>query len=280
MQNSAAVSFARQLITLSRASLFCAAMLVSLAARAQNPAALARQAVNTELAADAADHSHWLFYDVDRKPGDTVKQWVAQTASGNVHRVIEQKGEPISLAAQRSAMDDFVHDAGAQARQRKSGQHDDKQSEEMLRLLPDAFHWTEAGTHGNVVTLRFVPDASFKPPTWGARVFAAMEGDMQIDIVQHRIVSLKGHLIRDVRFCGGLCGNLAEGGTFSVERRQIGPSIWQIVSTHVHIQGSALFFKNISQEEDEEKWSFHRLPANITLEAAESDLLTEPAAPN
>ncbi len=268
------------MITLWRPSLLCVMLLTSLAAYAQSPADMTRQAVNTELAADAADHSHWLFYDVDRKPGDTVKQWVAETARGDVHRVLEQKGQPVSSSAQRSAMDNFVHDPGAQARQRKAGQHDDKQSEEMLRLLPDAFHWTAAGTHGNVATLHFTPDASFKPPTWAARVFAAMEGDMQIDTTHHRIVSLKGRLIRDVRFCGGLCGDLSQGGTFAVERRQIGPSIWRIVSTHVHIHGSALFFKNISQEEDEEKWDFHPLPANIALETAESDLLREPAAPN
>jgi hypothetical protein len=76
-------------------------------------------------------------------------------------------------------------------------------------------------------------------------------------------------------FCGGLCGSLSPGGTFEIERRQIAPSIWQIVQTHVHIHGSALFFKDISQEEDDEETSFHPLPADISLAQAEAELLKQ-----
>lgn len=86
---------------------------------------------------------------------------------------------------------------------------------------------------------------------------------------------MRGRLIRDVRFCGGICGSLSSGGTFDVERRETGPSIWQIVETHVHIHGTALFFKDISQEEDEVKTHFQPLPANITLAQAETDLLKQ-----
>ncbi len=172
-------------------------------------------------------------------------------------------------------MDQFIHDPSAQAHQRKSGEHDDSQSEQMLRLLPDAFVWTIAGTQGNTILLHFAPSPQFKPPTWESRVFAAMEGTMRVDKTQHRIVSLQGRLVRTVRFCGGICGSLSSGGTFDVERRQTGPSIWQIVETHVHIHGTALFFKNISQEEDEQKTHFQMLPGNISLQQAETKLLQQ-----
>jgi hypothetical protein len=88
-------------------------------------------------------------------------------------------------------------------------------------------------------------------------------------------MSLRGRLIRDVKFCGGLCGNLRAGGTFDVERRQTGPSVWQITETHVHIHGTALLFKNISQEEDEVKSQFKPLPGNISLQQAEAELLKQ-----
>jgi hypothetical protein len=244
-------------------------------AAAQDPKQLVNQAVQTELVANGNDHSRWVYYDVDRKPDDTTQQWVAETGSGDVHRVLTQKNQPLSFAAQRNAMDQFVHDPDAQSRQRKSGQHDDTQSEDMLRLLPDAFLWTIAGTQGHTTLLRFVPNPSFKPPTWEARVFAAMEGTMRLERTQHRIVSLQGRLVRNVRFCGGLCGSLAAGGTFDVERREIGPSIWQIVETHVHIHGTALFFKNISQEEDDQKTRFQPLPGDISLQQAETKLLQQ-----
>ena len=177
-------------------------------------------------------------------------------------------------------MDSFIHDPEAQAKQRKSGQHDDKQSEELLRLLPGAFNWSIVSSRNGSTLLHFAPDPAFGPPTWASRVFAAMEGEMVVNDAQHRIASLKGRLIRDVKFCGGLCGSIHSGGTFSVERRQIAPSIWQITETHVHIDGVILFFKSISEQEDETKTQFHKLPAGASLEQAETLLMQQNPNPS
>lgn len=242
---------------------------------AQDAKQLVKQAVQTELAADAADHSHWLYYDMDRKPDHTIKQWVAETSRGDLHRVMEENGRPLNRQEQRSRMDSFIHDSSAQVKQQKAGQHDDQQAEEMLRLLPAAFIWTNSGTKDNLILLHFKPDPNFHPPTYESRVFAAMEGDMAVDKTQFRIVSLKGRMIRQVKFGYGLFGELDAGGTFNVERRQTGHNIWQIVETHVHIHGHALIFKNISDQEDEEKTQLKQLPGNVSLQSAESDLLAQ-----
>jgi hypothetical protein len=183
----------------------------SLLAAAQDPKQLVSQAVQTELTASENDHSRWIYYDIDRKPSGTVQQWVAETGNGDVHRILAQKGSPLSPSAQRNIMEEFIRDPSAQSRQRKSGEHDDQQSADMLRLLPDAFLWTIADTQGHTILLHFVPDPQFKPPTWESRVFAAMEGSMRIEKFQHRIVSLQGRLVHTVRFCGGLCGSLSAG---------------------------------------------------------------------
>lgn len=243
-------------------------------ARGQDARNLVRQAVQTELAADAADHTHWLYFDVDRKPNSAVKQWVAETSAGDLRRLVESNGQKLSSADQKSKMESFIHDRGAQAKQRKSNQHDDKQAAEMLSMLPRAFVWKKTGTEGNSTVLHFKPDPGFHPPSWEARVFAAMEGDMMVDNAQHRIVSLKGRLIHDVKFGGGFLGNMKAGGTFDVERRETGGGEWQITETHVHIQGHALLFKSISEEEDEEKSKFKRIPDNLSLAGAEKELLT------
>jgi len=247
--------------------------LVPAFAVSEDPTVVVRQAVDTELTASRNDHSRWLYYEVDRKPDGTTSQWVADTGDGSLHRVMSEKGRPLSTTAQRSRMERFIQDPSARAKQRSNGEHDDKQSEEMLRLLPDAFVWNITATRNGSTFLHFRPNPQFKPPTWESRVFAAMEGDLQVDNAQHRIVSLKGKLIHEVKFCYGLCGNLSSGGTFDVERRETGPGIWQITETHVHIHGTALFFKNISQDEDDQKSRFHQLPGGITLADAETDLL-------
>lgn len=249
---------------------------VCAAANGQQPKQIVEQAVRTELAADAADHSLWLDYEIDRKPANSVVQWVAQTRMGELDRVLQQNGRRLTLAEQRSRMDAFIHSSSAQAKQRQGSQHDDRQATQMLNMLPNAFIWTEVRRDASSTYLHFRPDPNFSPPTWESRVFAAMEGDMQVDNAHHRIVSLRGRLIHDVKFAWGLLGDLYAGGTFNVERRQLAPGIWEITETHIHIQGHALIFKSISDQEDDVKSKFQELPENITLQQAEERLMAEP----
>ncbi|MGB7266296.1 MAG: hypothetical protein WBC92_12345 [Terracidiphilus sp.] len=245
------------------------------AAYGQDAEQIVRQAVKTELAADAADHTHWLYYEVDRKPDVKVKQRVAETGTGDLRRLIAKNGVIVAKAQQRAIMNDFIGDNAAQSKQRTAGQHDDEQASQMLGMLPQAFLWTKVGEQGNETILRFTPNPQFEPPTWEARVFAAMAGQMAVDNSQHRIVSLKGRMIHDVRFWGGLLGDLKAGGSFDVERREIGPGEWAITETHVHIEGHALIFKSISEQEDDVKRSFKELPARVSLASAETMLLAQ-----
>lgn len=241
----------------------------------QQANALVEKAVRTELAVDAADHTHWLYYEVDRKPDMTVKQWVAETTPGDLECILEKNGRPVPRDEASRAMESFAHDVSAQARQRRNSQHDDQQAEEMLNLLPRAFLWTKSGEENGNTILAFKPDPQFRPPSYQARVFAAMEGVMKVNDAQHRIVSLQGRMIHDVKFGGGLFGDLRAGGSFAVERRETSPGVWQITETHVHIEGRALLFKSISEQEDDVKTRFHELPADITLNTAERELLAQ-----
>jgi len=192
---------------------------------------------------------------------------------------MEQSGQPLSRDAQRRMMDRFIHDQRKRDEQRKAGSHDDDQATEMLKLLPDGFVWTITGERDNETVLHFTPKADFEASDRESRVFSAMEGDMTVDKTQHRIVSLKGRLIHEVKFYWGL-GVLKAGGSFDVERRDTGNSIWQITETHVHMLGNALIFKSISVEEDDAKSQFKSLPSNISLEQAEATLLQQGGTSN
>lgn len=232
-----------------------------------------QQAVQNELVKDQADHSHWIYFENDVKPGHPVKQWVAETGHGSLKRILQIDGHVLSPREQRRKMDAFIADSSAQAKQHKSEAHDDQQATEMLRMLPKAFIWTRIGEQGSNTLLHFKPDPNFHAPNLEARVFAAMEGDMAVDTEQHRIASLKGKLIHDVKIFGGILGQMNSGGTFDVERRETGKGVWQITETHVHIQGHALIFKTISEQEDDMKTDFKPLPDQVTLQQAEQDLL-------
>jgi hypothetical protein len=259
-----------------RALIFASLLTSCATALAQDAKQIIRQAVQTELAADDADHSRWMFLDVDRKPRSSVDEWVAQTSKGDLKRVLVENGDQLSDQEQRLRMEAFAQNTSAQAKQHKSDEHDDQQARQMLNMLPQAFVWTRVRDQNGTTVLHFAPDPHFDPPSYQARVFAAMEGDMQIDDAQHRIVSLKGKMIRDVTFGFGILGELKAGGSFDVERRQLKPRLWQITETHVHIEGRALLFKSISAQEDEERSRFQELAGDLTPAAAEQRLMAQP----
>lgn len=243
--------------------------------QAQDAKQIVQQAVKTELAADENDHTCWIFHEADRKPKNSVVQWVAQTHKGDVTRVLTRNNQQISQTQQQQNINKFIHDPSAQAKQRQDGQNDDKQASAMLKLLPVAFIWTVTSKNDNTTTLHFKPDPHFEPPSHQARVFSAMEGDMTVNNAHHRIQLLKGRLIHDVDFGWGILGRLNPGGSFAVERQDTGQGEWQITSTHVHIQGHALIFKSISEQEDDVKTSFSREPEGVTMEQAASAVMSK-----
>ena len=257
----------------TRPLLFSTCLLAATCLSAQSARDLVRQAVQTELVSAENDHTHWLYFEFDRQPDKTVKKWVAQARSASLNRVIERNGQQLSELQQRQEMSAFINDPAAQKKQRKSGQHDDEQAAELLKILPDAFIWNAEGEKGSEILLHFKPNPDFDPPDLEARVFAAMEGEMTIDREQHRIVTLKGRLIRDVKIAYGLLGELKSGGTFDVERRELTPSVWEITETHVHIEGHALIFKTISEEEDDVKSHFKQIDGATSLQQANQELL-------
>ena len=81
---------------------------------------------------------------------------------------------------------------------------------------------------------------------------------------------------RSVKFGFGILGRMKKGGTFDVERRELMPGIWQITESHVHIEGKAMLFKSIGEEDDEVKSEFRRVPEATTLEQAAVMLKGEP----
>ena len=95
-----------------------------------------------------------------------------------------------------------------------------------------------------------------------------MAGEVVVDRRQHRMKTLSGRLTQDVMIGYGLLGRLKEGGTFRVERREIKPGLWQITETHVHIDGKALLFKEIGQQQDEIQSEFVQVPGGATMEQA------------
>jgi hypothetical protein len=243
---------------------------------AQDAKQIVQQAANAELAADRNDDSHWRYV---KREGGGNESVVVETEHGAISRRVKEDGRPVSAASARADdehIQKFTHDPAMQQKQKRDGLHDEKDASELLNLLPQAFVWKIESQTQETTTLSFKPDPNFHPPDMEARVMGEMEGTLIVDKAQHRIHTMKGQLSEDINIGFGILGRLRKGGTFNIERRQVAPGMWQITETHVHIDGRALFFKTIGQQQDEVKSEFTQVPAGTTLEQAVS-LLKGPA---
>lgn len=274
------MSAVRRLSTAVLTAIFFSFNNLPLAAQNSQPEALlaVQAAVASEMQADQADKSIWTYRDHDDVPGKDATYLTVETRQGSLRRMIQLNGQPLSPSAteaEADRIDHYLNDSSAQAKALKNGAHDDAQAAEMLKMLPEAFIWSIVSQTPELITLSFKPDPRFSPPDMEARVMGIMGGEMVIARNGNRIRTLHGALTEDVLFGFGIFAKLYKGGTFDVERREIGGGHWQITETHVHIGGHALLFKNIGQEQDEVKTDW-KPSSEDTLEGAARALNVQP----
>lgn len=262
-----------QLAFLRRAVVAAALCLPSLLFAQQgsdaNAVAIVRGAVEAQLQADRNDKSNWIYRDHDVQSRDTVYTCVG-SPQGELKRMIELNGHPLSPAeaqeeTQRIA--EYVRDPSAQTRAKRNMMHDDAQATELLKMLPGAFLWTIVSDNASETTLSFRPNPNFDGPDMQSRVMSTMAGTMVVMKNGHHIRTFRGSLTEDFRIGFGLLGKLYKGGTFDIERREVGSGYWEITETHVHIGGHVLFFKTIGQQQDEVKSDWKPSPAQNLAEA-------------
>jgi hypothetical protein len=220
-------------------------------------------AEKVELESDRTDHSAYIYHSHDVTPDHDTVSIVVETPQGGLRLKVEDHGRPLSPAehnAEVQRIKTFLGDPSAQAKARRDAAHDDEQAEQMLKLLPTAFLWTFVRQDGDLTTLAFRPDPRFQPDSIEAHVLSAMGGEVVVNRAQNRIHAIRGKLLNDVKIGFGLLGRLKQGGTFEVERREIAPHHWQMVSSRVHIEGHALLFKTIGEQDDETHTEFKPSP--------------------
>jgi hypothetical protein len=231
-----------------------------------------RLAVNAELQANDTDKSVWTYRENNITPDKNAVYMTIETPQGTLRRLIELGGHPLSpqaAAAEMRRINAYVNDPSAQAKSRHASAHDDAQTTELLKMLPNAFIWTRGADNGDLLTLNFRPNPDFSPPDMQSHVMGVMAGQMIISKDSHRIRTLRGTLTDDILIGFGILGKLNRGGTFDVERRLVGNGHWQIVETHVHIGGHALLFHTIGQQEDDVKTDWKPSTAHTLQEAAQ-----------
>ncbi|HVB07797.1 MAG TPA: hypothetical protein VNF00_02520 [Candidatus Acidoferrales bacterium] len=236
---------------------------------------LVREVVRNEVNAGKTDHSLWRFRKITIKDGKRELHDVIETKQGEVDRLLEVNGKPLT-PAQRQAADAKIQklltDPDAQKKQEKAQNDDSDKETKLLQMLPDALLFQYAGRRGNVVKLTFKPNPKFHASTREAEVFHHMSGVMLVDARAKRLVEMSGTLTSEVKFGDGILGHLDKGGTFVVKQAVVARGHWDMTLLDTELTGKALFFKTISVREKEIESNYRRVAANITLQQAAQTL--------
>lgn len=238
-----------------------------------DPNAWVRHAIENELKAEQQDTSHWKFRLKDQKENGSFEvDEVVETPQGDLKKPLIINGRNFSATESEQRMEKMLHDHDALEKSLKEKNEDAAKSQQLLKMLPDAFLFKYGERTGDVVQLDFSPNPKFKPPTREAEVFHAMAGRIWFNIKGPRLREISGHLIHEVKFGEGILGHLDPGGDFDVKQAEVAPGFWEVTVLNVNMKGKALFFKTIDVQQKTLRSAFTKVPDQMSLQQAETIL--------
>ncbi|MGA2695646.1 MAG: hypothetical protein ABSE92_06275 [Terriglobales bacterium] len=237
---------------------------------------LIRAVIANELRQSAEDPSRWAYEvaTTDEDGKQRVKR-VVELRDGSVERLLAINGRPLNSqeeTAESKRIVEFVNSKQEQEKASRAQEKDAAQCIEFLKKIPEAFMFDDGGRVGDFRRLTFKPNPSFQSHSWQDRILHAMEGEMLVSPSEFRLVAMRGRLVEDVKFGGGLLGHLQRGGEFHLERHNIGDGHWEMTNLEVNMTGKALLFKSISIQHKEAKSSFRRVGDNLAAHDAAGEL--------
>jgi len=236
----------------------------------ENPQQLVKETINNELHAQKHPR-YWMFRDSNQQAGVTKVSRVVETPECWLRWPLSVNGHPPSPQEEqqdRQKLNQLVSDPSARQKNRQQLNHNAKQAQHLMEMLPEAFLYTNDGEQDGNIRLKFRPNPHYNPPTRPARVFHSMEGTLLINKQEKRLAGISGTLMQDVTFGWGVLGRLYKGGTFNVKQTEVAPNDWEVTYLDVHIRGKALFFHTISEQQHEVESNFQPVPTNLALAKA------------
>jgi hypothetical protein len=255
-----------------------------------NPVDLVRKAVQNELKADQGVSEHFMFRGIKTTPKGSATKLYAETKEGSAGLVIAYDGKPLTAdqrQAEEARLERFVNNPDELRKKRAQEREDDERTIRIMRALPDAFLYEDAGEEPGstgigragdpLVKLKFRPNPSYQPPSRVEEVLTEMQGHLLVDAVHFRIASIDGTLFNSVGFGWGILGHLNPGGHFIVHQQDV-DNVWEISSMTVNFTGRILLVKSLNIESTEVYSGFKRIPNDLTFAQAVDLLKKEEAA--
>ena len=267
-----------RLIPLAVSIVLPALSVFSFAAHAQeppeDPVALVRAASWNEL--HATNHEHPFRFRLRKQDENSITtKEIIETKDGDVARLVAVNDKPLTAErakAERTRLDNLLAHPELQARRHKREQEDNNRSNEMVRLLPDAFLYTYRGIvdtpDGPVWRLSFLPNEKFIPPDREAQVYHGMAGELWINCREKRMARLDAHLIADVNFGWGVIGRLYKGGTILVNQKDVGENHWETIHLGLNLTGKILMIHSVTFHTTEDSTNFRPVSNTLTYQDA------------
>jgi hypothetical protein len=241
---------------------------------AQAQALVGRALATESRAAREFGHSHPMRYRLRKSsPRMTSTKEIIETRDGDVARLIEINGQPLSPAdeqREQARLDALLNDPRLQQHRKQSEDSDTGRALKVLRVLPSAFLYQFAGigtaSTGAVVKFTFRPNPQFSPPDLETGVLTAMAGELWVDPVQERVVRLAGSLQQDKDFFLGL-GQLDKGGWVEINQADVGAGQWRIVHLKL-LMNARVLWKQKNSDSVQDYSQFAPVPAGLNYRQA------------
>jgi hypothetical protein len=219
-------------------------------------------ALDNEVAA-AQDSSHPMQYRLRKSsPRLTTTKQLIETRDGLVALLVAVNDAPPNADDEKKDQDRLnalLSDPSKQEHRKQSENADTARAIKVLRALPKAFLYQDAGPYaspvGPVERYAFTPNPKFNPPDLETQVLTQMAGEVWVDPAHLRVVHLEGHLENDVDFGWGVLGRLYKGGSVAIDQSDVGGGIWRITHFKMTMSGR-LLFKTRSFDTTEEQTHF------------------------
>src|SRR6185437_9653252 len=195
-------------------------------------------------------------------PRLTTTKKIVETSDGDVARLTEVNGKPLSHEAEQREMarlDALAANQSDQDHRKQTENSDRARAIKILRALPAAFVYTYTGpgtsTVGPVETYSFAPKPGYSPSGMETQILTGMTGNLAVDPVAGRVTRLEGHLRKDVNFGWGIVGRLNKGGWIVIDQAPVVDRQWRAVRLQLVMTGRILFItKNYDMLEEQSNY--------------------------
>ena len=255
-----------------------------------SPQQLVHDAVENELAANRAASVHFLFKDERKTVHLSQTKLLVETREATAGMLVAENGQPLNLQqrkAEEARLESYVRNPDQLNRKRKQEKEDADRTERIMRALPDAFLYQEAGTEtgsatvgrpgGELIRLKFRPNPNYNPPTKVEQVLTGMAGQLLIDAKDKRIAEIDGLLEKDVGFGWGILGHLDQGGHFLVQQAVVLDNTWDLTRMQLAFTGKILLIKRLNIQSTDLFFDFRPVPSDLSF-AQGVELLEKQAA--